>query len=62
MRGLEYGLWMHCLFLKSEDRGFLPGEKGLEVLEGPRAVKENMKPCRRRAGVVRAGELGLPQC
>lgn len=43
MRGLEYGLWMHCLFLKSEDQGFLPGEKGLEVQEGPGAGKENTK-------------------
>lgn len=40
---MECGLWMHCLFLKSEDQGFLPRENGLEVQEGPGAGNENTK-------------------
>lgn len=63
MRGLEYKLWMCCLFLKFEDRDCLPGERELEVQEGPGvgAVQKTTKQCRSHVEVVRAEMLNLSQ-
>ena len=60
---MEYGLWIYCLFLKFEDGDCLPGERELEVQEGPGvgAVQKTTKQRRSHDKVVRAEVLRLPQ-
>lgn len=59
MSGLEYGLWMYCLFLQFEGGDYLPGKREPEMQEGPgvEAVQKTTKQCRSYDKAVRAEVL-----
>lgn len=63
MSGLEYGLWMYCLFLQFEGRDCLlgKGEPKIQECPGVGAVQKTTKHCRSYDKVIRAEVLGLPQ-